>query len=257
MLEELYRGALDDSAARKLAVPESRLRDLIQARPPARDARAPLAPRDTVHIIAEIKRRSPSKGSLAEIPDPVELAKAYARGGASVISVLTEQQRFGGSLADLDAVSRAVEIPVLRKDFLAEDYQILEARAFGADLVLLIMAGLTNKQVMDLQGLAHSLGMAALVEAHSAEEVERAVECGASIIGVNARNLSTFELDPTLFSQLRHLIPEEAVAVAESAVATSQDVSRYRGAGADAVLVGEALVTEGDPEARVREFSQV
>lgn len=257
MLEELYRGALRDSAQRKLTTPESALRELIKERPPARDALAALAPRATVHVIAEIKRESPSKGPLAEIPDPVELASSYARGGASVISVLTEEQRFGGSLHDLDAVSRSVQIPVLRKDFLAEEYQILEARAYGADLVLLIMAGLTDERVVELQALARSLGMAALVEAHSADEVERAIACGATIIGVNARNLSTFELDPTLFAKLRPLIPDGVVAVAESAVASSQDVSRYRVAGADAVLVGEALVTEGDPESRVREFSQV
>lgn len=256
MLEELYQGALEDSRARRAYRPESELKDLIDARPPARDVFNFLAPGEGVHIIAEIKRKSPSKGALAEIPDPVKLASAYQRGGASVISVLTEQQRFGGSLEDLDEVSSSVDIPVLRKDFLAEDYQILEARAFGADLVLLIMAGLSNSLVVDLQGLAQSLGMAALVEAHSAEEVERAVECGASIIGVNARNLRTFELDSSLFSTLRPLIPAGVIAVAESAVATSQDVTRYRVAGADAVLVGEALVTEGDPESRVREFRQ-
>ena len=254
MLEELYQGALLDSESRQREVSRDDLLRRVATVPPARDALEALTPTSHVHIIAEIKRSSPSKGALAPIPDAAALAASYERGGASCISVLTESRRFGGSLQDLQSVSSSVNIPALRKDFIAEEYQVLEARAYGADWILLIMAGLEDSQVVQLREFANSLGMRSLVEAHSAEEVKRAVGCGAEIIGINARDLNTFTLDPSLFERLRALIPTGVVAVAESAVATSQDVSRYRVAGADAVLVGEALVTGDDPEARVREF---
>jgi indole-3-glycerol phosphate synthase len=205
-------------------------------------------------VIAEIKRRSPSKGALADIPEPVVLATAYQEGGASAISVLTEERKFGGSLADLTAVAGAVDIPVLRKDFIATEYQVIEARASGADWILLIMAGLDDAQVRHLLGVAETWGMAALVETHSHDEVLRAIDCGAEIIGVNARDLTTFELDIQLFGRLVSLIPEGVVRVAESAVANSQDVARYREQGAHAVLIGEALVTGANPAERVREF---
>jgi indole-3-glycerol phosphate synthase len=219
-----------------------------------RDALAALAPREGVHIIAEIKRRSPSKGALADIPEPVGLATAYQDGGASAISVLTEGRKFGGSLEDLQAVSGAVDIPVLRKDFISTPYQIIEARASGADWVLLIMAGLDDVSVRQLLRVAQEWGMSALVETHSRDEVLRAIDCGAEIIGVNARDLTTFELDIELFGRLVSLIPGGVVRVAESAVADSQDVARYREQGAHAVLIGEALVTGVDPAQRVREF---
>jgi indole-3-glycerol phosphate synthase len=205
-------------------------------------------------VIAEIKRKSPSKGALADIPEPVVLAAAYQDGGASAISVLTEERKFGGSLADLTAVAGAVDIPVLRKDFIATEYQVIEARASGADWILLIMAGLDDAQVRHLLGVARTWRMAALVETHSHDEVLRAIDCGAEIIGVNARDLTTFELDIQLFGRLVSLIPEGVVRVAESAVANSQDVARYREQGAHAVLIGEALVTGSNPAERVREF---
>jgi indole-3-glycerol phosphate synthase len=205
-------------------------------------------------VIAEIKRKSPSKGALADIPEPVVLAAAYQDGGASTISVLTEERKFGGSLADLTAVAGAVDLPVLRKDFIATEYQVIEARASGADWILLIMAGLDDAQVRHLLGVARIWDMAALVETHSHDEVLRAIDCGAEIIGVNARDLTTFELDIQLFGRLVSLIPEGVVRVAESAVANSQDVARYREQGAHAVLIGEALVTGSNPAERVREF---
>jgi len=254
MLQGLFQGALEDSLLREETLSLEQCYERAQSREKARDARRFLAPRDTVHVIAEIKRRSPSKGPLADIADPQDLASAYQAGGASAISVLTEQRGFGGSLADLDAVSRAVDIPVLRKDFIQTEYQVVEARAHGADWVLLIMAGLEDAQVVRLLGIASRLGMAALVETHSESEVLRAIDCGAQIIGVNARDLSTFELDKDLFGRLQGLIPEGVIKVAESAVANSQDVSRYREHGAHAVLVGEALVTGADPQASVKEF---
>ncbi len=254
MLAELYRGATEDRAARELLVPMETLEELAAQASPPRDALAALAPREGVHIIAEIKRRSPSKGALADIPEPVGLATAYQDGGASAISVLTEGRKFGGSLEDLQAVSGAVDIPVLRKDFISTPYQIIEARASGADWVLLIMAGLDDVSIRHLLRVAQEWGMSALVETHSRDEVLRAIDCGAEIIGVNARDLTTFELDIELFGRLVSLIPGGVVRVAESAVADSQDVARYREQGAHAVLIGEALVTGVDPAQRVREF---
>ena len=254
MLADLYRGAAEDQATRELREPLSSLEVRAATARGPRDAVAALAPRSTVHVIAEIKRKSPSKGALADIPEPVVLAAAYQDGGASAISVLTEERKFGGSLADLTAVAGAVDIPVLRKDFIATEYQVIEARASGADWILLIMAGLDDAQVRHLLGVAKTWGMAALVETHSHDEVLRAIDCGAEIIGVNARDLTTFELDIQLFGRLVSLIPEGVVRVAESAVANSQDVARYREQGAHAVLIGEALVTGSNPAERVREF---
>jgi indole-3-glycerol phosphate synthase len=210
-----------------------------------------------VRIIAEVKRASPSRGQLADIPDPAALAAEYELGGASAISVLTEQRRFGGSLADLEAVRASVSIPVLRKDFIGEPYQVFEARAAGADLVLLIVAALEQKRLASLQQLIHELGMTALVETHSADELARATDIDARLIGVNARNLSTFELDPNLFGTLADRIPAGVIRVAESAVKTAADVAHYRADGADVVLVGEALVTNGDPRRTLADFLAV
>ena len=223
------------------------------ARPPALDVVSVLAPADRVKIIAEVKRASPSRGALADIPDPAALAVAYETGGASAISVLTEGRKFGGSLADLEAVRAVVSIPVLRKDFIAEPYQVFEARAAGADLVLLIAAALDQKLMVELHELIIELGMTALVETHNAVEVSRAVDLGAAVIGVNARDLSTFELDQDLFGSLADQIPSGVIRIAESAVKTAADVAHYRAAGADVVLIGEALVTS-DPVVTLREF---
>jgi len=254
VLEQLFLGALEDSQRRQAGLSLDACYERALKRAPARDAVAALAPREHVHIIAEIKRISPSKGHLAPIVDPVALAEAYQAGGASALSVLTEERGFGGSLSYLHSVSGAVGIPVLRKDFIRSEYQVVEARANGADWVLLIMAGLDDHEVIELRRVASNLGMSALVETHSRSEVLRAIDCGAEIIGVNARDLTTFELDKELFGSLADLIPSGIVRVAESAVANSQDVSRYREQGAHAVLVGEALVTGADPKATVEEF---
>jgi indole-3-glycerol phosphate synthase len=221
--------------------------------PPALDVLGAFAPRDRVHIIAEIKRASPSRGALADIPDPASLALAYQQGGASAISVLTEGRRFGGSLADLEAVRAVASVPLLRKDFIAEPYQVYEARAAGADLVLLIVAALDDATLASLFRLINEMGMTPLVETHSGDELERALDLGADLVGVNARDLSTFELDQDLFGSLAERIPSGVIRVAESAVKTPADVAHYRRAGADVVLVGEALVT-GDPVETLREF---
>ena len=254
VLDQLVAGAVEDAGVRERARALSLVEaDALAARPPL-DALALLAPRDTVHVIAEIKRASPSKGPLAEITDPASLAAAYERGGASAISVLTEGRRFLGSLADLEAVKASVGIPVLRKDFIATDYQVFEARAAGADLVLLIVAALDDPTLRRLHDRVVSLGMTPLVEVHSAEEADRAAHLGAALVGVNARDLSTFELDTSLFGRLVTRLNPGTIAVAESAVQTPADVRRYRDDGADVVLVGEALVRDGDPEAGVRSF---
>jgi indole-3-glycerol phosphate synthase len=254
MLADLVAAALEDAAERRRATSLTEVETAALARPAALDAVHLLAPSERVRIIAEVKRASPSRGPLADIPDPAVLAEQYELGGASAISVLTEGRRFGGSLADLEAVRAAVSLPVLRKDFIAEPYQVFEARAAGADLVLLIVAALEQKAMQELFDLIRQLGMTALVEAHDADEVERALDLGASIVGINARNLSTFELDQELFGSLAGSIPSGVIRVAESAVKTAADVAHYRAAGADVVLVGEALVTNGDPVATLNEF---
>ncbi|MDO7881998.1 indole-3-glycerol phosphate synthase TrpC [Antiquaquibacter soli] len=256
MLADLVAGALHDASERRAARSLADVETDALARPAALDALSALAPRDTVRVIAEVKRASPSRGSLADIPDPAALAAAYETGGASAISVLTEGRKFKGSLADLEAVRASVAVPVLRKDFIADPYQVFEARAAGADLVLLIVAALEQPLLTELFDLVNQLGMTPLVETHSADEVERALDLGADLVGVNARDLSTFELDQDLFGRLVDRIPSGVIRVAESAVKTPADVAHYRRAGADVVLVGEALVT-GDPVATLTEFLAV
>jgi len=256
MLDGLVAGARDDAAAREALIPFEAIVERAAAAPPVKPFGKQNLAATTVGVIAEVKRASPSKGPLADIPDPVALARDYEAGGAVAVSVLTEQRQFLGSLDDLEAVSHAVSIPVLRKDFITTDYQVVEARAHGADMVLLIMACLSDEEAARLLALARSWNMAVLVEAHSLEETTRAVALGADIIGINARDLATFELDPDLFGRLAPLIPANVLKVAESAVASVDDVRHYREGGADCVLVGETLVTGGEPKKRVEEFSQ-
>jgi indole-3-glycerol phosphate synthase len=208
-------------------------------------------------VIAEVKRRSPSKGELADIPDPADLAQQYAAGGAAAISVLTEQRRFGGSLDDLRAVRAAVDIPVLRKDFIVTGYQLVEARAAGADLALLIVAALDDDALRRLHDEARELGLTVLVEVHDEPETERAVALGAELIGVNARNLKTLEIHDDTFGRLAPLVPDDRVKVAESGIFGPADVKRFVGEGARAVLVGEALVKDGDPQAAVAAMTGV
>ncbi|MEV8268205.1 indole-3-glycerol phosphate synthase TrpC [Microbacterium sp. NPDC076911] len=253
MLADLTAGAVADSEARASERPLAVVEAAALAQKPAINALEALAPADRVKIIAEVKRASPSRGDLAAIPDPAFQASQYELGGASAISVLTEGRRFKGSLADLEAVKSRVSVPVLRKDFIANEYQVLEARASGADLVLLIVAALEQDVLARLHELTLALGMTPLVETHSAEELDRAADIGARLIGVNARNLSTFELDTNLFGSLVDRIPADAIKIAESAVLAPADVAHYRSAGADVVLVGEALVTN-DPVSTLTAF---
>lgn len=255
LLADLTDGSVQDAQARREERPLAEVEKAALALTPARDAVAVLAPSDRVKIIAEVKRASPSRGQLAEIPDPAAQAAAYELGGASTISVLTEQRRFRGSLDDLTAVKQRVTLPVLRKDFIATTYQVAEARAAGADMVLLIVAALDRPTIAELFSLVTDMGMTPLVEAHTAEEVQIAVDLGAPIIGVNARDLSDFSLDRDRFEKLAPGIPDGTIKVAESAVSVPDDVVHYRRGGADVVLIGEALVT-GDPVSTLESFIQ-
>jgi indole-3-glycerol phosphate synthase len=250
VLDDIVAGVRADLAERERALPAQAVRDRLAATAPALDP-MPAFRATGLAVIAEVKRRSPSKGHLAAIPDPAVLARSYAAGGADAISVLTEQRRFSGSLADLDAVRAVVDVPVLRKDFVVTDYQVLEARAHGADLVLLIVAALDDAQLRDLHDVVRGLGMTPLVEVHDETEAERAVAVGAGLIGVNARNLKTLEVDPGTFGRVSKLLPDDVVKVAESGIGGVDDAARYAAEGADVVLVGEALVKDGDPTAAV------
>lgn len=257
VLDQIVVGVREDLARRQADVGLDRVIAAAAVAPAALDAATALGAGSHVAVIAEVKRASPSKGALARIPDPAALASSYAAGGAAAISVLTESRRFNGSLADLDAVRAQVRTPLLRKDFMVEPYQILEARAHGADLILLIVAALSDAQLLSMREQAESLGMTALVEVHDEDETHRAVASGARVIGVNARNLKTLEVDRSVFARLRPLIPVGCIAVAESGIRDVRDVQEYAAAGADAVLVGEALVVGGTPESTVREFAAV
>ncbi|MBE1561365.1 indole-3-glycerol phosphate synthase [Nonomuraea africana] len=240
----------EDLAARQAAVSLEELKERAGRAPASRDAYAALGG-DKVSVIAEVKRSSPSKGALAAIADPAALAADYEEGGAHVISVLTEGRRFGGSLEDLAAVRSRVDIPILRKDFIVTSYQLWEARAYGADLALLMVVSLEQSALVSLIERAESIGLTPLVEIHTEEELERAVAAGARVIGINARNLKTLEVDRDVFAKLAPKIPDGIIKIAESGVRGPHDLLAYARAGADAVLVGESLVTGKDPRKAV------
>ena len=253
VLDSILEGVKADVAAREAIVDYAAVKKASVAAPAPRDAMAALR-KTGIGVIAEVKRASPSKGELADIPDPADLAAAYEAGGARIISVLTEERRFRGSLADLDAVRARVDIPVLRKDFIVGPYQIHEARAHGADVILLIVAALEQNVLASLLDRTESLGMTALVEVHTEDEASRALEAGASVIGVNNRNLKTLEVDRNTVARIAPGLPTETIRVAESGVRGTADLLAFAGAGADAVLVGEGLVTCGDPRTAVSEL---
>lgn len=196
------------------------------------------------------------RGDLSQIADPSALAASYEKGGATGISVLTESRKFKGSLSDLEQVRAEVSLPLLRKDFIANEYQLLEARAYGADIALLIVAGLDQSTLRRLLDFTIQLGMTPFVETHDEKELNRALDLDAKFVGINARDLSTFETDRDLFGRLAHIFPPNVIKVAESAVRNADDVAHYRESGADVVLVGEALVTS-DPIATLKSFLEV
>jgi indole-3-glycerol phosphate synthase len=253
VLDDIVAGVREDVAQRAAAVPLDVIKERAAAAQPACDALAALrAP--GVGVIAEVKRRSPSQGPLAAIDDPASLATQYELGGARMISVLTEQRRFGGSLTDLVAVRAAVQVPVLRKDFVVDSYQVHEARAHGVDAVLLIVAALKQNALIGLRERVESLGMTAIVEVHTEEEATRALDAGARVIGVNARDLHTLDVDRSTFERIAPGLPSGVVKIAESGVRGPLDLIEYAAAGADAVLVGESLVTGADPRHAVAEL---
>jgi indole-3-glycerol phosphate synthase len=253
VLNEILDGVRADLAARQQDVTLDQLKDMAGRAPSPKDAMAVLKGED-VAVIAEVKRASPSKGAMAAIDDPAALAMDYEAGGASVISVLTEQRRFAGSIADLAAVRAAVQVPVLRKDFVISSYQLWEARAHGADMILLIVAALEQNALVSLVERAVSIGLIPLVEVHAEEELDRALDAGAKIIGVNARDLATLEVDRTVFTRLAPRIPDGVLKIAESGVRGPHDLLAYAASGADAVLVGESLVTGKDPRSAVADL---
>jgi indole-3-glycerol phosphate synthase len=253
VLEEILDDVRADLTVRQEQVPLSELKAMAAKQPPARDP-MPLLRSPGVSVIAEVKRSSPSRGALAEISDPASLAADYESGGATAISVLTEQRRFGGTLEDLRAVRNVVDVPVLRKDFIVTSYQLWEARAHGADLALLIVAALEQTALVSLIERAESIGLTPLVEAHTADEVERAVDAGARIVGINARDLTTLEVDTSTFHRLAPLVPEPLIRIAESGVRGPHDVIELGQDGAHAVLVGESLVTGKNPRSAVADL---
>jgi len=247
--------AAEAAAARPLA----EVREVALARPPAASLAAALST-PAVAVIAEVKRASPSRGVLAQIPDPAALARAYVAGGAAAVSVLTEPRWFRGSLDDLAAVCAAVEVPVVRKDFVVTPYQVWEGRAAGAAAVLLIVAALDDAELLQLRAEASEAGLQTLLEVHDAAEAARAGRAAAEgapaplVVGVNARDLTTLDVDPERFATLRNALPARALTVAESGIRGAADVARLRALGADAVLVGELVATADDPQAAVRDL---
>lgn len=253
VLEEIVAGVREDLAIRQERTPISELKQRAAQLPTPRDGWSALRT-DSIAVIAEVKRASPSRGRLASIEDPAGLASQYEAGGAAVISVLTEGRYFKGGLADLTAVRAVVDIPVLCKDFIVTSYQLFEARVAGADLVLLIVAALEDQALVSLIERAESLGLTPLVEVHDEAELDRAVAAGARVVGVNARDLRTLQVERGIFARLAPLVPPGIALVAESGVRGPRDLLSYAGSGADAVLVGESLVTGSDPRAAVHEL---
>jgi indole-3-glycerol phosphate synthase len=251
VLDSIIEGVREDLAERR--APMGQIFEAIDQAALVRDP-LPYLLAQSMSIIAEVKRASPSKGELARIADPAALAEQYALAGASVISVLTERRRFGGSLSDLDAVRARVDCAILRKDFMVDEYQFFEARAHGADVVLLIVAALGQNQLNDYHQLALGLGMRAIVEVHTHDELERALEISPEMVGVNSRNLKTLEVDASAFAELIPLIPHSLVRIAESGITSRADVEFAQTHGATAALVGEVLVKAANPTIAMREL---
>jgi indole-3-glycerol phosphate synthase len=256
VLQEILEHKQREIAEAKHRYPEDELRERAQIAPPARDFAAALrrGGDERPRVIAEVKRASPSAGTIRADADPGAIAVEYEAAGAAAISVLTDRRFFDGDLLHLVAVRSRVGVPVLRKDFIIDSYQIVEARAAGADAILLIAAALEDDDLVALHNEASKLGLHVLVEVHDASEAERAVIAGAKIIGVNHRDLRTMKMDMSLFARLRPALPDTSITVAESGIRTADDVRRLAEAGADAILVGERLMREPSPGAALREL---
>jgi len=266
VLDRILANTVQEVAARKADRPLAEVIDAAkQAEPPcnALDVLIPTIDpieggwEGTVALIAEVKHASPSRGVLIEPFDPVAIAQTYEQNGAAAISVLTDERFFQGHLDYLTAIRQAVKVPLLRKDFITDPYQVYEGRAAGADIILLIVAALTDNQLGRLRNLAEELGMVALVEVHNEAELERALRIRPRLLGINNRNLKTFDVDTGTTERLARQIPEGIVVVAESGIHTADDVSRMGAAGAHAILVGESLVKAADMAKQVRALSRV
>ncbi len=255
ILDRILAHKYSEVNQRRSAAPIEQLREQALAQPPPRDFMRALKQARRPALIAECKKASPSKGLLRPAYDPAELAQAYAANGAAALSVLTDEMFFQGALSDLAAARDAAGLPVLRKDFIVDGYQVFEARAAGADAVLLIVAALRQEQLQQLHTQIIELGMTALVEVHDEAEVEIALRIGPKLLGVNNRNLQDFSVDLRITARLRQCIPSNISLVAESGIRTADDVTRVRDMGVDAILVGEALVTAGDIGAKIRELT--
>jgi indole-3-glycerol phosphate synthase len=253
ILDDILAQTRQTVACARDRLPPSLLEERLALAPPVRDFCAALG-QPGLACIAEFKRRSPSKGWINQTADPAAVTGAYQAGGAAAISVLTDGPFFGGSLDDLRRVRATVDIPVLRKDFIIDRYQVLEARVAGADAVLLIVAALSQDDLVALLAEVRRLGMEALVETHDRQEVERALASQARVIGVNHRDLRTFQMDMTLATSMRPLVPPDRLLVAESGIRTADDARRMQAAGIDAILVGEGLMVKPDPGAALREL---
>jgi len=253
LLSRLVLEARQDLQRRRHLIDSDRLEEAVAAYAPKDFAGALRGP--NLAVIAEMKQRTPSMGVLSEDYRPADIAHAYAEGGAAAISVLTHMAGFGGRVEHVRSVRAATELPILRKDFVTDPYEVAETRASGADAVLLIVAALEQEQLRNLVALARSRGIAALVEVHDERETAAALEAGATAIGINHRDLRTFEVDLGLTARLRKLIPPEVVVVAESGIHSAEDARRMREAGADAVLVGELLMRSADPAGQIRELA--
>jgi len=251
VLTSIIEGVIEDVEKRQ--VPISQIKEQLENAPKLRKAYEALN-KDGMRLIAEIKRSSPSKGDLSAIENPVSLANDYQSGGADLISVLTESRRFKGNISDLIAVRSAVDLPVLRKDFIVTEFQVYESRLLGADLMLLIVAGLLKSQLVDFYQLATELGMDVLVEVHDLAEAEIAVDIGSKIIGVNCRNLKTLEVNDKNFELILPQLPASVLKVAESGISTRDQVLSVQELGAKAVLIGETLVRTGSPVHTIKEL---
>ena len=250
-LDSIISGVLEDLAVRKKVRPDIE-KYLIEADDPL-DCRGALLTED-ISIIAEVKRSSPSKGELAKIEDPIRLAREYEDAGAAVVSVLTEERRFKGSISDFEKIREHLRIPMLRKDFIVDEYQVIESRVIGADLLLLIVAALSQSQLRDYYQIASELSMNVLFEVHSLDELELAMAIGPKIVGVNSRNLKTLEVDPRVFSQIIPKIPNEIIKIAESGISNRGEVVDLENLGVNGILVGETLVRSSNPGTAIAEL---
>ena len=255
ILEEILAETAAEVEERRAVTPQAKLERLAAAAPSVRDFKAALQ-RPVLAVIAELKAKSPTAGTLAPGYRPSSIAAAYEAAGAAALSVLTQRSRFGGWPDHLTLARRATRLPVLRKDFVTDPYQVFEARAYGADAVLLIVAALEQPRLVELLALVRRLGMAALVEIHTTGELAAAADVGADIIGINHRNLKTMTVDTGLTARLRPRVPSGTVLVAESGIRDASDARRMRAVGVDAVLVGEALMRAADARELIREMTR-